>query len=134
MNSKSVGNIAESKFILECAKRNITVALPFGDNARYDAVIDLPDLGLKRVQVKTLRKLEEGKYDFATRSNSVKGAARVDYTDQVDYFFAYNLEDDVWVFVPMSLVGTKYQVVVRSTPPRNNQKVGINMIIDYNKF
>lgn len=36
MNSKDKGNIGESRIIYEFVKRNIQVALPFGDNARYD--------------------------------------------------------------------------------------------------
>ncbi|AFQ22215.1 hypothetical protein My1_056 [Pectobacterium phage My1] len=130
MNSKHVGNIAESRFIYECVRRQIDISLPFGDNARYDAIIDSANRLLK-VQVKTLRKVEEGKYEFSTRSNSVKGEARKHYKDSVDYFFAYNEEDDIYVFMPIDIVGDKYQVAVRTIPPKNNQKIGINMVEDY---
>lgn len=40
MNSKTKGNIGEAIALAEFAKRNIQVAIPFGDNARYDLIAD----------------------------------------------------------------------------------------------
>ena len=40
-NTKSTGNKAESVILSEFVKHNIPVLLPFGDNEKYDLVIDL---------------------------------------------------------------------------------------------
>lgn len=51
MNSKSKGNLGEIKVASEFIKWGCTVSFPFGDNARYDLIVDDGD-SLKRVQVK----------------------------------------------------------------------------------
>ena len=50
MNSKSKGNIGEIKVASEFIKWGCIVSFPFGDNARYDLIIDDGD-SLKRVQM-----------------------------------------------------------------------------------
>src|ERR1700676_4754336 len=50
-NSKHVGEIAEMQFMLDAARRGFGVAKPFGDNERYDVIVDAPRR-LWRVQVK----------------------------------------------------------------------------------
>lgn len=132
-NSKRVGNVAESRFIFECTRRHIDVSLPFGDCARYDAIVDI-DGKLFKIQIKTLRKLSDGVYDFATRSNSIKNEARKSYVGQIDYFFAYNEEDDVYVLVPIDDVGDKYGMTVRNSSTKNNMTNGIHFIEKYQNF
>ena len=51
MNSKDKGNIGEAIMLAEFIKRGIQVSIPFGDNARYDLIIDLNGK-LYKVQVK----------------------------------------------------------------------------------
>ena len=40
MNSKKKGDIGESRILYEFVKRGIQVAIPFGDNARYDLIAE----------------------------------------------------------------------------------------------
>lgn len=40
MNSKDKGNIGEAIVLAEFTKRQIQVAIPFGDNARYDLIAE----------------------------------------------------------------------------------------------
>jgi hypothetical protein len=51
MNTKDKGNLGELIVVSECIKRGYVASLPFGDNARYDLVIDTKTELLK-VQVK----------------------------------------------------------------------------------
>ncbi len=51
-NTKFRGSIAEMQFMLDAARRGFGVAKPFGDNERYDVIVDAPRR-LWRVQVKT---------------------------------------------------------------------------------
>ena len=51
MNSKSKGNLGEIKVASEFIKYGCMVSFPFGDNARYDLVVDMNG-ELKKVQVK----------------------------------------------------------------------------------
>ena len=49
---KRIGNIGEAKAISWLVEHGISVSIPFGDNERYDLVID-NNGSLERVQVKT---------------------------------------------------------------------------------
>ena len=50
-NPKHVGEMAEMQFMLDAARRGFGVAKPFGNNERYDVIVDAPRR-LWRVQVK----------------------------------------------------------------------------------
>src|ERR1700688_4752015 len=50
-NSKHVGEMAEMQFMLDAARRGYGVSRPFGNNERYDVIVDAPRR-LWRVQVK----------------------------------------------------------------------------------
>src|ERR1700691_153112 len=50
-NTKHVGEMAEMQFMLDAARRRFGVARPFGNNERYDVIVDAPRR-LWRVQVK----------------------------------------------------------------------------------
>ena len=60
-DTKLKGNISEMKVATALVEAGYTVSFPFGDNARYDLIIDT-GTELKTVQVKT-----------ANRNNKVKG-------------------------------------------------------------
>ena len=51
MNSKDKGNIGEAIVLAEFTKRQIQVAIPFGDNARYDLIAEFNGK-LNKIQVK----------------------------------------------------------------------------------
>jgi hypothetical protein len=54
MNSKNKGSISEVSILLYFLKMGYTVSIPWGENAKYDLIVD-DGQGLKRVQVKTGR-------------------------------------------------------------------------------
>lgn len=131
--SKNVGIIAETKFVFECSKLGITVSQPFGDNAPYDFIIDIEGV-LSRVQVKTLRKLDSGVYTFKTHSSVAhRGRSNKSYKGLVDFYFAYNEEDDIYVFVPIDDTSDS-DFRLRSVPSKNNQTSGVNWIKDYSRI
>jgi hypothetical protein len=52
-DTKLTGNITELTILLELIKRGYSVSIPYGDRARYDLIVDIPDKGIFRVQCKT---------------------------------------------------------------------------------
>lgn len=89
MNPKAKGEITQAIIMAELVKRGYVVLLPFGDNQRYDLVLDLPS-GFKRIQCKTGR-IKNGCVEFNTRSvqcNMTKTYIR-DYIGQIEYFMVY---------------------------------------------
>ena len=51
MNTKTKGNVGELLVMLKASERGYTVCVPYGDNDRYDLVLDLNGV-FSRVQVK----------------------------------------------------------------------------------
>jgi len=90
LNSVNKGDASEAAVIAELKKRGYTVLQPFGDNQRYDIVVE--DDGFERIQIKTARKVEEGKISFDTSNNhsNMSGVKRKTYTEnEIDSFIAY---------------------------------------------
>ena len=131
MNTKQIGHIAEIAFLLECANRKITVSIPYGDNARYDFIVDINNKLLK-VQVKHMK--DKGKYySFATRSTDWNSKIFKNYKDDVDYIFAYCKDDKNYVLVPVSKI-TQSSMTIRKHNAISTQIKKMNIIEDYQKW
>lgn len=52
MNSKKKGDIGVGRAIQAFAEKGWTVAIPLTDSQDYDLIVDIPQTGLRRVQVK----------------------------------------------------------------------------------
>jgi hypothetical protein len=94
MTNKELGNLGEAVVLAECAKRRLTISQPFGENARYDFIIEEKDGSLSKVQVKTAAPKED-KIIFGIASTClVKGKyIEKSYTgSEIDYFLLVNSE------------------------------------------
>lgn len=88
-DTKSIGELSELIVALSLSRVGYLVSKPFGENARYDLVID-KDGKLSRVQVKTGR-LRNGAILFNTYSSHYHrhGGSCKPYTSEVDFFGVY---------------------------------------------
>lgn len=128
-NTKAVGEISEIAVVLRLMRAGYDVSRPFGDNARYDLVID-DGARLSRVQVKTAR-LRAGKIQFATSSSQLhRGRGRQHYRGACDLFAAYCPDLDAVYLVPVDEVGV-VECCLRFEPPRNGQRAGVRWARDY---
>lgn len=95
MDSHEKGDLTEAIVIAELKRRSIPVSLPFGDNDRYDLVLETPEGGLLRMQVKT-GWLSDGKIEFHARSQHTNSQGNVykSYDGDINYFvvFSHDLE------------------------------------------
>lgn len=100
MDSHRKGELTEAIVIAELKRRSIPVSLPFGDNERYDLVVETPEGALLRVQVKT-GWLSEGKIEFHTRSQHTnsKGNTYKPYDGEIDDFLVYCHELETLHFI-----------------------------------
>jgi hypothetical protein len=100
------------------------VSVPFGENVRYDLVID-DGQRLARVQCKTGR-LRQGAVRFATCSCYGHHArpldARRDYKGQVDYFAVHCPETCSVYLIPIEDLPVRVQAALRVEPSRNHQQ------------
>lgn len=101
METHRKGDLTEAIVIAELTKRHVPVSIPFGDNERYDIVVETPTGELLRTQVKT------GWFSDGTirvkghsqHTNSTGNTYKLYDSADVDYFLAYcyELETMYWI-------------------------------------
>jgi PD-(D/E)XK endonuclease len=107
--------------------------LPFGENTRYDLVID-EGSRLARLQCKSGR-LKDGAVLFKACSiyahhPNPKVTFRP-YHGEIDYFAVYCAATTGVYLVPIEDVPNCYQVSLRVEPTRNNQRLGVRLAERY---
>ncbi len=136
-NHKAVGERSEAVIIAKLLEVGYGVLTPFGDNRRYDLVIEDADGQFWRIQCKTGWIENDGAcLEFATASTYYHtkagrtGYGRRDYQGQIDYFAVYSPDTGHAYLVPISHVG-KTNMQLRLKPTKNNQEKGIRWAKDY---
>lgn len=129
MDRHQKGDLIEAIVISELKSRNIPVCLPFGDNERYDVLLEAPDKRILRGQVKS-GKLREGtiRFDGESRRTNASGNTSVPYKDDVDCFLVYCTENESLYYVNAAEVNTKKYL--RIDPSKTNHP-SINWAEDY---
>jgi len=136
-NKKTIGERSEAIIIAKLLEVGYDVLIPFGDNLRYDLVIEDADGKFWRVQCKTGWLEHDGAYiEFATASTYYHtragrtGHGRKDYRGEVDYFAVYSPDTVKVYLVPIDHVGTT-SGFLRLLPTANNQRKNIRWAKDY---
>jgi hypothetical protein len=127
------GDRSTLAIMLALSEAGFGLSLPFGENTRYDLVID-DGVQLARVQCKTGR-LRNGAVVFNSCSSyahhSNPRVVKRDYQGQIDYFAVFCTETRRSYLIPIADVRTRYSAVLRVDAPRNNQRAGIRFAADY---
>ncbi|HTD36916.1 MAG TPA: group I intron-associated PD-(D/E)XK endonuclease [Candidatus Limnocylindrales bacterium] len=130
-NTKRVGDISEAHVIAAFAKLGYHVLLPFGENHRYDLVVDDGER-LFRVQVKTGRLRRDGtviEYSCSS-SHAHRGGASRPYFGEIDYLAVYCPgTQKVYLLPEKELTATRAHL--RLSPPRNNMSKSIRWASRY---
>ena len=126
---KRIGDRTTRAVMLALSAQGHEVALPFGENTRYDLIVDRSGR-LSRVQCKTGR-LRDGTVRFATSSTYAHLPSprelRRHYLGQIDEFAVYCPETNSVYLIPISEVQTRASAYLRVDPPRNSQTQGIRL-------
>ena len=130
---KAIGDRSTLAVMLALDDAGYDILVPFGENVRYDLVID-DGATLARVQCKTGR-LRAGAIRFAVCScyghHRNPGTARRDYAGQVDLFAVYCPETSGVYLVPIADLPVKVQAALRVEPTRNAQQRRIRQASTY---
>jgi hypothetical protein len=121
---KDIGDRTQLAIMLALRHAGFAVLVPFGENTRYDLIID--GKGERaRVQCKTGR-LRNGAIRFATCScyghHANPQTARRPYGDEIDYFAVYCPDTEGIYLIPIADLPMKAQAALRVTPARNGQR------------
>ena|SRR5712691_11276370 len=125
---KDIGDKTTLAVILALRALGFVVSEPFGENARYDLVVDDGER-LARIQCKTGR-LRLGAVRFATCSSyghhRNPAESRRTYDGQIDYFAVYCPETTRVYLVPVADVPNQSAAMLRVDPARNSQRKRIH--------
>jgi hypothetical protein len=102
IHPKSRGQQSEAAVLHAFVSRGIPVLQPFGDNERYDIVVEIADTFYK-IQIKTGR-LENGRVQFETRSSGTltRNIGKEGYEGQIDAFAVYSPDSGDTYVIPIS--------------------------------
>lgn len=127
-NTKYIGEITEGVILSKFLLNGYVVLQPFGDNQRYDLVIE-KNKKFKTVQCKTGR-VRNGSVYFNTSSNA-GGNNRKSYISEIDFFAVYCPENKQCYLIPIDKA-PKSSMVLRIEKPKNNLCINtINWANDY---
>ena len=120
-DTKSVGDLSEMLLAGKLALAGYGVAVPLGENQRYDLIIEKNEV-LSRVQVKTGR-LRNGVVRFNCYSSHThrNGPSTRPYTGEVDFFGIYCRELDAAYLVPIADLA-RLGGSLRLHPTKNGQQ------------
>ncbi len=109
-NSKHVGEMAEMQFMLDAARRGFGVSRPFGNNERYDVIVDAPRR-LWRVQVKASgARHHKG---FSVRACWRTTRKHMPYTSKQIDFLAVVIQGKrrrIWYLIPVRALGGRLTI------------------------
>ncbi|AGB33398.1 hypothetical protein C488_17613 [Natrinema pellirubrum DSM 15624] len=117
MNTKQTGDETEARIIAALIAEGYTVSVPFGDNDKYDLVLDT-GCQLLRIQCKT-GWIEDDVVRFKTASKTTTdGSVTMDnYDGEVDAFAVRCKETETLYWVPIDDIGKK-STYLRLTEPK----------------
>jgi PD-(D/E)XK endonuclease len=130
---KDVGDKTTLAVILALRVAGLKGLVPFGENTRYDLVID-DGMRLGRVQCKTGR-LRSGAIRFNTCStyghHQRPGNARRGYHGEIDYFAIFCPDTEKVYLIPIEELHVRTGAALRVEPSRNGQSRYIRFARDY---
>jgi len=91
-NPKEIGEISVAQILAHLVSAGKTVLTPFGDNKRYDLVVE-EDGKFYRIQCKTAR-FKGDHIIFRTKSNNWNSGKNKNYLGQIDLFAVYFREQN----------------------------------------
>jgi hypothetical protein len=134
-NPKAIGERSQAHIIARLLDVGYNVLMPYGDNTRYDVVIEDADGQFLRVQCKTGR--SNGEYIevapaslyYHTRAGRTTHGSK-SYHGQVDYFAVFCPETRGVYLIPVDHAGVS-QMSLRLVPTKNKQEKNVRWAQDY---
>lgn len=131
---KQKGDLAELKVAADLIARGCRLSIPFGEDSDYDLIADFEGR-LHRVQVKFTRSDGDVVHVRCQSHSLTKGKVRQikHYTAaMVDWIAVYDSTSDRCYYCPSRVLGDgRSHLILRLTPARNGQQLGIRDARDY---
>ena len=117
---KNQGDNAELRFMLFNHELGYIVSKPFGDNAKYDLIVDTGN-NLERIQVKSTRRKETSSGMDCYNCLVCSGAkSKEKYSEKdIDYIAIYVIPENAWYKIPIKEIKGK---TIKLYPHRKSQR------------
>lgn len=117
---KQQGDTTELRFMLLNQELGYTISKPFGDNAKYDLIVDT-GIELQRIQIKSTRRKETSSGMDCYNCLVCSGAdSKQQYsTKDIDYVAVYVIPENAWYKIPVKDIKGK---TVKLYPHRKSQR------------
>lgn len=104
-NPKRAGEISQAAFLLKAEMLGFDVALPWGDNQKFDFVVWQKDGRAVRVQVKGTGRLHRRGYEVQPVHSTRRGGKKRYTKKDIDVIAAHVQPEDAWYLIPIEKVG-----------------------------
>lgn len=117
---KKQGDNAELRFMLLNQELGYVVSKPFGDNSKYDLIVDTGD-ELQRVQVKSTSRKDTSSGADCYNCLVCSGVkSKIKYSEKdIDYIAIYVIPENTWYKIPIQVINGK---TVKLYPHRESKK------------
>jgi hypothetical protein len=104
-NNKGKGELAELAFLYKVSGLGFGVAKPYGDNERYDFILDSGER-FWRVQVRSTSGIAKGRSCYIVASRRGHSPNSKAYqAGEIDFFVVYIVPLGVWYVIPVGEIG-----------------------------
>ncbi len=112
---KGQGELSELAFVYKAASLGFGVAKPYGDNERYDFIVD-SGARLWRVQVKCTTYSNEGCYRIKALHHQ-RGHTVAYRPAEVDFLVAHVIPEDAWFIIPIQAIRGRTLLTLSTSAP-----------------
>ncbi|HAS85142.1 MAG TPA: hypothetical protein DCS23_03705 [Candidatus Yonathbacteria bacterium] len=127
LSKKKKGDVAELAVAAHCVKNGYQVLFPYGEDSRYDFVIERGGM-FKRIQVKYVTP-KDGALEVSCRSSN-NWSVRAYSIDEIDIIGVYDSVSEEVYFIDAKIIG-KRSIKLRLSKSKNNQLKGVRLAEDY---
>lgn len=130
--SQIKGLTTELKCMEKFIEYGFVVSVPYGNNSRYDFIVDLGNKKFIRIQCKTASLNDNGSYTICTSNIVTTTSKRTikHYNNKQVDFIASVIENQL-VIIPVDLISESKSKMFRTKPPRFGTKSACNLIKDF---
>lgn len=131
MNTKDIGEQSEGMVMAALLRQGKVILKPWGDNRRYDLVIDMGNGVFWRVQCKTAKLDPTGQVlKFKPYTSKYSGELR-DYVGDIEAFGVYSPELDRVYFVPIADTSRTACYLRLNKPASRSNHANVRYAADY---
>jgi hypothetical protein len=132
---KMKGDLAELKVATDLLERGYKIAIPYGEDWDFDLIFSRGGADLERVQVKYTR--SNGEFILLRCRSHTLTNGKIRRTKHytaatIDWLAVYDRTSDRCYYLPAAeLAEGRTELVLRLSPPKNNQRARIRYAMDY---